>query len=135
MAIWVRAGTDNPDGISGEAPRGVAGSPELAAWRSFILKVQRHDCRAKCCIRGGESIPECKYGYPRRSPVAHTTLNTDTNRYDYKSTLEEDTRLSPYVPLWFLAWGAGMNIQRCTDAGFLSYISKYVTKVTCVRTR
>ena len=27
-----------------------------------------------------------------------------------------------------LAWGGGMNIQYCTTAGFLSYISKYITK-------
>ena len=27
-----------------------------------------------------------------------------------------------------LAWGGGMNIQYCTTAGFLSYMSKYITK-------
>ena len=130
MAIWVRPGTDMPDGISGEAPRfGPNAPPESLAWRDFILKVQRHDCRAKCHSRAGQHIGECKYGYPRRCHVTSTELNADTNRYNYKCSLPEDTRLSPYVPLWALAWGAGMNIQRCTDAGFLSYISKYVTKV------
>lgn len=130
MAIWVREGTDTPDAISGEAPRVDAGSgPELKAWRDFIMKVQRHDCRQKCTMRAGAVIDECKYGYPRPIGVTSTQLNPETDRYEYRCTEEEDRRLSPYVALWSLAWGAGMNIQRCTSAGFLSYISKYVTKV------
>ena len=55
-------------------------------------------------------------------------LNTEIDRYEYLTILQEDERLSTYVPLWSLAWGANMNIQYCTAAGFLSYISKYVPK-------
>ena len=46
----------------------------------------------------------------------------------YKCEECEDERLSPYIPEWLLAWGANMNIQFCTAAGFLGYISKYVPK-------
>ena len=49
MAIWVKAGTENADAISGEAPRFPPGaSSECLSWRSFIRIVQRHDCRDKC---------------------------------------------------------------------------------------
>ena len=50
-------------------------------------------------------------------------LNAETDRYEYRTELAEDQRLSPYIPLWSLAWGANMNIQYCTAAGFLGYIS------------
>ena len=49
---------------------------------------------------------------------------TETDRYIYRTTHTEDQRLSTYVPVWLLAWGANMNIQYCTTAGFLNYISK-----------
>ena len=55
-------------------------------------------------------------------------LNDESQRYEYRTEKKEDERLSPYVPLWSLAWGANMNIQFCTAAGFLGYISKYVPK-------
>ena len=51
-----------------------------------------------------------------------------TDRYKYRTEHEEDRRLSPYIPLWLLGWGANMNIQYCTTASFLSYIAKYVAK-------
>ena len=54
--------------------------------------------------------------------------NADTGRYEYSTQFLEDQRLSPYVPLWLMAWGASINIQFCTTAAFLSYIAKYVTK-------
>ena len=128
MAIWVKAGTENADAISGEAPRFPPGaSSECLSWRSFIRIVQRHDCRDKC--RDNDRGCACKYGYPRRFPVLSTELDVETDRYEYRCSEEEDSRLSPYVPLWSLAWGAAMNIQRCTGPAFLSYISKYVTKI------
>ena len=49
--------------------------------------------------------------------------NISTDRYEIRSDQPEDQRLSPYVPLWLLAWGASMNVQYCTGAGFLSYIA------------
>ena len=55
-------------------------------------------------------------------------LDTEADRYEYTTILKEDERLSTYVPLWLLAWGANMNIQYCTAASFLSYIAKYVPK-------
>jgi len=130
MAIWVRAGTENADAIAGEAPRFSPGAKsECLAWRSFIRIVQRHECRGKCYDVAGDPCESCKYGYPRRFPVPKTELNVETDRYEYRCTEEEDSRLSPYVPLWSLAWGAAMNIQRCTGPAFLSYIAKYVTKI------
>ena len=77
----------------------------------------------------------CKVGYPR--PIWEAAdlargvmvrLNDESQRYEYRTEKKEDERLSPYVPLWSLAWGANMNIQFCTAAGFLGYISKYVPK-------
>ena len=93
----------------------------------------------------------CKTGYPRRiwsaEEIAEThpaddpetpwhlrgvpvrcKLDTEADRYEYTTILKEDERLSTYVPLWLLAWGANMNIQYCTAASFLSYIAKYVPK-------
>ena len=34
---------------------------------------------------------------------------------------KEDQRLSPYVSEWLLAWGASMNIQRCSGTGFMKW--------------
>ena len=80
-------------------------------------------------MSNGEPVDSCKYGYPRRLGVTETELNTETSRYEYKCAEEEDRKLSPYIPLWSLAWGASMNVQWCTGPGYLSYISKYVTKI------
>jgi len=46
----------------------------------------------------------------------------------YRTELKENQRISPYIPLWLLAWGANMNIQYMTASSFLSYISKYIPK-------
>ena len=144
MAIWTD-GPPKPEAICGMAPRGPdptdpeAGlTPAELAWRKFVLNVQRHDCYPpKCYFKKGESTNGvCKYLYPRHildrtdedgAPVMYEK-NSETDRFDYRTTKEEDQRLSPYIPLWLLATGASMNIQYCTTAGFLSYISKYVTK-------
>ena len=149
MAIWVKSGTEKPEAICGTAPRGeVPGRPEEGLtdaqlqWRAFVLKVQRHDCYdAKCKYKNGKRLAACRYGYPRelfRATNADDVdedgnllmykLNGDGDRYIYRAVLEEDVRISPYVPLWLLATGASMNIQYCTSAGFLSYIAKYVCK-------
>jgi len=87
-----------------------------------VLNVQRHDCFPKCKTKRGEPCEECKYGYPRDVWQEDAAAAVDA------ATLPEDQRLSPYVPLWLMAWGASMNIQFCTTAAFLSYIAKYVTK-------
>lgn len=149
MAIWIEGGlaeaTKHASNISGTAPRGKRSlsadgkwqyeelvGPE-AAWRNFVLNVQRHDCRPKCYKKKGEPCTICKYNYPRKmySRVEEggpemPTLNTTTDRWDNECYEPEDGRLSPYVPLWLLASGASMNIQFCTTAGFLSYIAKCV---------
>ena len=96
-----------------------------------MLNVQRHDCfDPKCKVKNGERIEYCKYLYPRPlcDPVGGYQLSAETNRYEYRTLQAEDQWLSPYVPLWLLATGASMNMQYCTTAGFLSYISKYVCK-------
>lgn len=52
-------------------------------------------------------------------------LDPATDRYTYEMRVPaDDDRLSPYVPLWLLAWGASINVQFCTSAGFLNYIAK-----------
>ena len=53
-------------------------------------------------------------------------IDPKTGRYEYDCVHEEDERISPYVPEWLLAWGASMNIQRCTGTGFMNYTSKCV---------
>ena len=66
----------------------------------------------------------CCAGQHSEYEPAHYYLDPTSDRYIYRADEEEDRRLSTYVPLWLLAWGANMNIQYCTTAGFLSYISK-----------
>jgi len=126
MAIWVVKGTEDPTAIIGTAPRN-CNSPEERAWRNFVLKVQTHNCQKKCFYRHGEQTAECKGGYPRnlRDTLTH---NDDTKRYEYTCLEKEDQRISPYVTLWLLAWGANVNVQYVTSAAFLGYIAKYVTK-------
>ena len=110
------------------------------------MQVQTHECVEACHWKKGEKISDtfCKSGYPRvefnadkskrneDGSVQNVSLDLETDRYIYrtghKDTNPEDLKLSPYIPLWLLAWGANMNIQFCTTAGFLAYISKYVTK-------
>jgi hypothetical protein len=121
------------------------------AWRQFVMSVQLHECVQGCHWRHGQYIGDtfCKGGYPRsiwtadelaerhprddehahlRNQLRRVRLNTTTDRYEYRAELKEDERLSTYIPLWIAAWGANMNIQFCTAAGFLGYISKYVPK-------
>ena len=61
--------------------------------------------------------------HPELEP-ADFYLEPETERYIYRTDVEEDQRLSTYVPLMLLAWGANMNVQYCTTSGFLSYIAK-----------
>ena len=43
-------------------------TPEERTWRTFILSVQRHDCRDGCRWKHGKRVSDtfCKSGYPRR---------------------------------------------------------------------
>ena len=67
---------------------------------------------------------ECEIGpHDELEPAAYY-LEPESERYIYRTDEEEDQRLSTFVPLWLLAWGANMNVQYCTTAGFLSYIAK-----------
>ena len=61
--------------------------------------------------------------HPELEPADYY-LVPETERYIYQTDVEEDRRLSTYVPLMLLAWGANMNAQYCTTSGFLSYIAK-----------
>ena len=107
-------------------------SPALQAWRDFVKIVQRHLCYEKCHWKNKKRQGDdfCKYLYPHaRCPASESPrLNLDTQRYQYTCLEKEDEIISPYIPEWLLAWGAQMNIQYCTGAGFLSYIAKYITK-------
>ena len=149
-AIWVAAGTAKPEAICATAPRlhperreepeDEPLPPAEAAWRDFVLNVQRHDCREKCHWKRGKRIGDdfCKYLYPHAlydgderyrhavCGIAHLAsaecpgaadVTNVSDRYVYKCYLEEDRRLSPYIPVWLLAWGASMNIQYCTGPG------------------
>ena len=110
-----KAGYDGAKNICGTAPRGYkmkdldgdapppqggfADRPELAAWRDFVLNVQRHDCRPKCYKKAGEDVATCKYLYPREiqddpnRELPH--LNAATDRWEYECEMEEDRRGSP----------------------------------------
>ena len=61
--------------------------------------------------------------HPELEPADYY-LEPESERYIYRTDVEEDQRLSTYVPLMLLAWGANMNVQYCTTSGFLSYIAK-----------
>ena len=111
MAYWVKQGTENPKAIIGTAPRNCR-TPAEKAWRDFVLHVQTHTCQRRCFFKDGHKLDHCKGGYPRpyRSELV---LNDETKKYEYPCIEEEDTRISPYVPLWLLAWGANINVQFC----------------------
>lgn len=144
-AVWIKAddgltveqtSRKNAANICGTAPRASAcTTPALKAWRAFVLHVQKHTCRAKCHMKNGtfQGNDFCKYLYPR--PIFVPTpsnpsprLNVKEQRFEYGTVEAEDQCLSPYVPEWLLAWGAQINVQYCTGPGFLSYITKYITK-------
>jgi len=55
-------------------------------------------------------------------------VTRQTNRYEYRTVCKEDQRLSPYMAEWLLAWGASMNIQRCTGAALMHYTAKLTAK-------
>ena len=157
-AIWVRrrqladgswASGATPEAIVAMRPRPTdASSPLAHRWRTFVTALQLHLCQEGCHWKHGKRIdtradgePFCKGGYPRRlwsevqlserdhrGKLKRVQLDEQGERYEYRAELEEDLRISPYVPLWLLAWGANMNIQFMTATSFLSYISKYVPK-------
>jgi hypothetical protein len=137
VCIWVDRQTIKEEGIVATAPRDCHTTAERE-WRQFVRHVQRHDCRPKCTRDADGATESCKYGYPRRlwsndelavaGPAAYAKVDPQTNRYEYRTVRKEDQRLSPYVAEWLLAWGASMNIQRCTGAAFMHYTAKYVAK-------
>jgi len=156
-AVWVEGDdcTEDPDnplpgihGITCEAPRQTSTRAHMA-WREAVLRWQTHRCWVKCTKGEGDVVlSRCKYDYPRprtnftidsqghkvlqpipdKECVLPATLNTNTQRYAYPCTEEEDEWLSPYVPEWLLANGAAMNIQYVPSGAFLAYIAKYVAK-------
>ena len=139
-----------PDAIRGVLPRVAVDAPvHHRRWRKFVHALQLHVCQEGCRYKNRKRVnepradghPFCKGGYPRRrwtseelaeessngAPI-RCKLDAASDRYEYRTEGEEDLRISPYVPLWLLAWGANMNIQFMTATSFLSYISKYVPK-------
>ena len=79
----------------------------------MLLAARAADARVQVC-------------YPRplhldKSP----SKDEETDRNLYECRYPEDERLSPYVPLWLLAWGANMNVQLMDHDRFLAYIAKY----------
>ena len=139
-----------PDAIVGVLPRVAADAPaHHRKWRKFVHALQLHVCQEGCRYKNKKRVnepradghPFCKGGYPRRrwtseelaersssGAAIRCKLDAASDRYEYRTEAEEDLRVSPYVPLWLLAWGANMNIQFMTATSFLSYISKYVPK-------
>jgi hypothetical protein len=57
-------------------------------------------------------ITECRYNYERPTGVRTCRLDAESDIYLYPCVEPEDQRLSPYVAMWLLAWGASMNIQK-----------------------
>ena len=107
-ALWIRGGhaEAKPNAICGVAPRdehsdasGIHQCAAERAWRRFVLKVQTHECMAKCRMKRGErqAAGFCKFGYPRKiwsvtelaqtyedgSPV-NLMLPTGEDRYEYR---------------------------------------------------
>ena len=95
------------------------------AWNCLRSRTGALD-RRKCFWHHGQPTHECKYGYPRPLHLdKNPSRDEETDRNLYECRYPEDERLSPYVPLWLLAWGANMNVQLMDHDRFLAYIAKY----------
>ena len=95
------------------------------AWNCLRSRTRAPD-RKKCFWQHGQPTHECKYGYPRPLHLdKNPSRDEETDRNLYECRYPEDERLSPYVPLWLLAWGANMNVQLMDHDRFLAYIAKY----------
>src|ERR1051325_1340238 len=97
--------------------------PELY---ELVKKHQIHTCDSRC---GGPAPPgsRCKKGFPQ--PYSNTT-HEDTNslRYIYRRTKEEDLYVVPYHAPTLLLWNGHVNFQYVTTKQFAKYMTKYVTK-------
>jgi len=97
--------------------------PELY---ELVKKHQIHTCDSRC---EGPAPPgsRCKKGFPQ--PYSNTT-HEDTNslRYIYRRTKEEDLYVVPYHAPTLLLWNGHVNFQYVTTKQFAKYMTKYVTK-------
>lgn len=97
--------------------------PELY---ELVKKHQIHTCDSRC---GGPAPPgsQCKKGFPQ--PYSNTTYeDSNSLRYIYRRTKEEDLYVVPYhAPTLFL-WNGHVNFQYVTSRQFAKYMTKYVTK-------
>jgi Cdc6-like AAA superfamily ATPase len=97
--------------------------PELY---ELVKKHQIHTCDSRC---KGPAPPgsRCKKGFPQ--PYSNTT-HEDSNslRYVYRRTKEEDLYVIPYHAPTLLLWNGHVNFQYVTSKQFAKYMTKYVTK-------
>jgi len=97
--------------------------PELY---ELVKKHQIHTCDSRC---GGPAPngSRCRKGFPQ--PYSNTTYeDSNSLRYIYRRTKEEDLYVVPYhAPTLFL-WNGHINFQYVTTRQFAKYMTKYVTK-------
>ena len=98
--------------------------PELY---ELVKKHQIHTCNSHC---GGPAPPgsRCnKKGFPQ--PYSNTTYeDSNSLRYIYRRTKEEDLYVVPYHAPTLLLWNGHVNFQYVTTCQFAKYMTKYVTK-------
>ena len=99
--------------------------PEL---HELVRQQQTHNCRNDLRRKSlDKDLEVCHKGLP--APLSDVTHRVGDNlRYNYKRTKEADRWRSPYNAVILWIWRAHMNIQYCTSAGLVSYVSKYVAK-------
>ena len=126
--LWLKENTFVKDSIVSELPRGQ--DAESQNLRKMVQKYQVHHCLPNRCFRTwkGVATDKCKYGFPF-SLRKEDGYDISGTKYEYKRSLDEDTRIVPYNPYLLMAWDGHLNVQRITRTGLERYLVKYVSKV------
>ena len=127
--VWCKEDTVPDNAVCAEVPRGAKDNPTVTSLKSFVRRLQMHRCRKDKCFLDsrGRPLKKCKYGFPY--PVQNEEkMNKAGNRLLPRRRCYEDILVVPYNQEILYLWGAHMNIQKVTEAGWEMYLAKYVAK-------
>ena len=96
-----------------------------------VKKYMLHDCNKGKCVRKDTNL--CKYGYPFKPDncLSVNELNKKKNNpyyYHYKRNTFDDANVIFYNLKLLLLWHGHINCLKLTNNGWISYLSKYVSK-------
>ena len=105
--------------------------PVKMVMNKAVKQYMIHDCSKGKCVN--KITNQCKYGYPFK-PDKYCSVNEIKRKknnpyyYHYQRFSMDDANVIPYNLKLLLLWHGHINCLKLTNNGWISYLSKYVSK-------